>query len=438
MSSTLRPYRPVPRARMPAAKVQARRGSVLWTLISPINIMGAIWVIALLIYGYASRARGDMLYFRFMAAQENLREHASTLSFVWLGFAFAAFAVGTLLVPRQVGMPSPAANAWSDVKATRILLAAFAVVATVAFLWLGVTVLKVGAGRLIALAASDNVQAREIILNGAFPGGRIISNGFIGLAAFSAMFLAKPRAIPLPATTKIMAGLIFVISLTYLGVVPILTSGRINFFAAIIASYVAICIVKRRIYGVAYLPIAFVLLITVWTAKQYFTLRHVLQVSAFDQSFQGLIFYVYNDMLNAMNVIGHLGEHYQWGYNSLRFAYFFTFTDGIALKWIGQSNYYLTAYVGGGEYPMLTAPYVDFGWFGLLTLVAFGAFSQFTFLKARSDPAMGALYGIVFAGLLLSIHSSYLTLQDPVFSMIMVVGMIWFARGRWRPGHRGY
>jgi|GEM_PF-5956634 len=429
MSSMMRPHRPAHPSPASRPGIMARRDSILWTLIAPANVMAAIWLLALATFAYVSQFRDDLLYFRFMASQENLWDQATGLSFVWLGFAFGAFLLGTMIVPRRIGTPSPAARGWSDARATRMLFIAFAVVASVAFLWLGVTVVKVGLGRLIALAASDNIHARELILNGAFPGGRMISNGFIGLAVFSAMLLAKSRPVPLSVTTKLMIGVIFVISLTYLGVVPILTSGRINFFAAIFASYIAICVVKRRIYGVIYLPIGALLVAVVWTAKQYFSLGHVMQVSMFDQSFQGVIFYLYNDMLNALNVIGHVGDHYQWGYHSLRFVYFFTFTDGVVLKFISSSSYHLAPYIGGGEYPMLTAPYVDFGLFGLAVLTARGAFSQYAFLKARADPAMGALYGIVCAGLLLSVHSSYLTLQDPVFSMIMVAGLVFLSNG---------
>lgn len=400
----------------------ARSGG-LWLILSPLFILAVMWLISLVGYGYASAVRDDLLYLRHMAEAENLREDATALSFVWLGLAFSAFGAGCWVATTRPVLPTKFPE-WSDDKAIRALSYAFGFVALVAFLWVGLTVIQVGPGRLISLANSNNSYAREVILNGSFPGGRLISNGFMGIAVFSAMFIAMPRSRPLRPERRILAIFFLLISLAYLGLIPILTAGRINFFAAVIASYVAICMVRKRFYGIAYIPVALSLLAVVWGAKQYFTLRHVLDVSLFDQVTQGILFYLYNDTLNALNVVGNHADSYTLGWNSLRFLFFFTFTDSEILTATAFQRAHLAQYMGGGEFPLLTAPYADFGVFGILVVIVFGFLCQSAYRVARRNPPMAALYGFVFAGLVLSIHSSYLTLQDPVFSMILVALLV--------------
>ena len=427
MSSTLHPHRPGYRARLAASRLLRREDPLLWFILSPAVCVLVIWLIGLLAFWIASGLRDDLLYLRFMAAAVNLREEATLTSVVWLIMAYLAFLVGTLLVrPR----PPSAVPLWSDRSALNALTVAFVIIFTVAFLWAGTTVLTIGLGRMIALANSNNIYARELLLEGAFPGGRLISNGFIGTAVFSAMFLAKPRQQRLPAEAMVRVWLILAVSLAYLGLIPILTSGRINFFVSIIAAYVAVSVIRGRFSGLVYIPFGIALLIVVWSAKQYFSLRHVMNVSLWDQSYQGLLFYLYNDIINAMNIVGNLDGNYNLGYYSMRFMFFFTFTDGAILNATEAARMSVGQYIGGGEFPMLTSPYVDFGYAGILLLVVFGAFSQWAYQLARTERVFGALYGLVFAGLIMSIHSCFLTSQDLVFGMIVAGGLTFIATGR--------
>lgn len=359
-------------------------------------------------------------------------DFATPYSFIWIIVALSSFAVGTLIArPLKFGLHKQ--RVWSDDRAYKALLVATAVVVTVSSLWVGVTIAKVGLGKLLAIAGDDNSYAREIILNSSFPGGRVISNGYMGIFVFSLFYLAKKRLTRLDRGRIFSVLSIAALAAIYLGLMPILVSGRINFFMAVIGAYVAISLSHGKMYRVQYLPIAVAVLCVVWGAKEYYALRHVMEISPFEQSTQSFLFYVYNDITNSINPVGNIDGRYSYGWESLRFAFYFTFTEDYGIRMSLNKYDYVSNIKVAGEIPMLTAPYVDFGFFGILILVAIGYFSKTVYYMALRDIAFAPMYGIVFASLALSVHACYITSQDAVFNLIMVFLLATFAFVAVRP-----
>lgn len=369
-----------------------------------------------------------MLYFRYMVQAERVTNQATFLSFVWLIIAYASFAVGAFVARRSRGGAQRVAELPLQ-RTTTVVVAAFLFTCAVAFLWIGVAIIELGGlARMAALAVSNNMVARDVLLSAAFPGGRLISTGFIGLSVFCAAYLTQKRPVQLEIVQAIPFVIVFVISMTYLFFIPIIMSGRVNFFTAVIASYAAVCLSQGKFVGIRYMPIPIALLIAVWSMADYYALRHVIQISAVDQAYQGILFYFYNDVSNAMNVIGKIDGHYGYGWNSLRFVFFLTFTDGAFLSLFRDNVYYLAQFRPGGEFPLLTAPYADFGIFGILFLIILGYITSHYFYKSFSDPIYSTIYGMLFAGLLLSVHASYITNQETVYNIILISVLIWASK----------
>jgi hypothetical protein len=299
----------------------------------------------------------------------------------------------------------------------------------VAFLWIGVAIIQFGGiFNMAALAASENRSARELIVSAAFPGGRLISSGFIGLAVFSAACLGSSARTGSPTRLGLKAILLF--SLLYLAVVPILTSGRINFFVAAIGAYVAAAMAAQRLIAFRYAMAGILALAVSWTAKQYFSLGHISDASATDQAVEGLLFYFYNDILNALNPIGNMDGNYTLGWYSARFVFFLTFTNEIFRKAIAENLAHVGNWMTAGEVPFLAAPYVDFGVLGLVVIFLAGYFCKRAYHRANRQIHYLAIYGLCFATIVMSIHNSYLTSQEIVYNIILVAWVSRFVRKR--------
>lgn len=396
-------------------------------LTSPGVILAIIWSIAIFIYAISAGFGDSMLYFRFMVQAERIKNDATVVSFIWLAMAFAAFCSGSLFVRKRL-ISTDRVSPISEVRRARsVVIVVFGVTALVAFLWVGLAILQLGGlGRMAALATSENARAREVLLSAAFPGGRLISTGFIGLSVFCAGFLALRRERPLSFTETWPFYAILAASMAYLAVIPIIMSGRVNFFSAVIASYIAVCISNGKLVGLKFLPIPIVALSLVWGVTDYYAMGHVIQVSPMEQATQGILFYFYNDVSNALNPIGKLDGYYGYGWNSLRFVFFMTFTDDKFLSATRESLTFAEQFRPGGEFPFLTAPYADFGLFGLLILMIFGGICFSSYRKALEDNIYAPVYSLIFAGLVLSIHSSYVTNQEIVYNIILILLMIKF------------
>jgi hypothetical protein len=408
-------------------KVRIKIAIRFWTLISPMSVVILAWSIGLAGYFLGRYFRYELPYLRFLSAA--VPEISTGYAFVWLLTSLLAFFVGTIIAKkRHRRVPIVVSDTWSEDRAFRALVVAFLFISTVATLWVGVTVAKFGIGALIALTNEQHMVARSIILDAAFPGGRIVSGGFIAISVFSATLMAAPRDRPLGWKRKLQLGAMFFVGMAYLALIPILISGRINFFAAVIGSYIGVCIVKRRLYGFKYLPIAALLMTVVWGAKEYFTLKHVTTVSAWDQAYQGALFYYFNDVSNGLNIIGNLNGYYSWGWESARFGYFFTLTDDFGLARALRNSEYTGDIKTAGEYPLMMGPYVDFGFMGLVWLGIIGFACQSAYIKAYLDTRYAALYGLVFAALAMCVHASYITNHDIVFNCIVVAILARFSR----------
>jgi oligosaccharide repeat unit polymerase len=401
-------------------------------LTSPVMLMTIVWSISLVTYTIASSLGEDFTYFHLLVTQERLIDDSTYMSFVWLSISFLAFISGTFFLRSMVRHSR--ALRFSNIdeaKAIKVLVVAFFVTLMVALLWLGGAIAQFGGiTNLATLAASDNAMAREVVLSASFPGGRLISSGFVGIAVYAATLLAG-GSIGKGGTfyRRRMIGIIFILSMSYLAISPILVSGRINFFVAMIASFISATYASQRLIGVKFIIIGVILLAVVWTAKQYFTLGHIAEdVSVADQSIQGIIFYFYNDILNVLNTIGKLDGYHTYGWYSIRFLFFFTFTNKQFLPFIADGRDQIAYYVSAGEIPLLGAPFVDFGIAGVFFLFLFGILVQYSYLNSAKFTPHIAIYGILCACLVLSVHSCFITSQEIVYSVILVRFLAWLSK----------
>ena len=78
---------------------------------------------------------------------------------------------------------------------------------------------------------------------------------------------------------------------------------------------------------------------------------------------------------------------------------------------------------------MLTAPFVDFSYWGVLIVVFVAMLFSIVFNKAQTNIVFATAYGMIGAALLLSSHVGYYSDQNFTFNM-MVIAILGFAMRR--------
>ncbi len=395
--------------------------SIFVACLSPMRVMVFTWLLATAVYLYVSSNLVGYTYLEYLMFAENSFDHSTGFSLLFLCIQLLFFWGGTAMVR---GSPStrplaPASGGPAPFNvAPLVRLTLFT--AVIASLWIGGAIVQVGGpGQLVALAASDNITARDILRGASFPGGRLLTYGFIGLATVGAAYVVRVER---PKQRAVLFAVMFV-SFASLAVLPIFVAGRITFVVACIGAFLAACLSARRFIGLKYVVVGAAVIVVVWTAKQYFTLGHIdaaSGVTAGEQAYQGALFYFYNDMLNALNAVEMTRGDHTYGWFSLRFIFFMTFTDNLFLDLIRSSRQGLGQWMSAGEVPLLSGVYVDFWWFGSFLLVVFGIVSQLAYVKCTSSAASAAAYSLVFSGLLMSTHSGFLTSQELAYNFILI------------------
>lgn len=394
----------------------AANPSVVAKFLSPTWTVILIWAIAASMFLIGSASLGDLEYFSMLADQEGLVPEFGLKSLIWLLAALLTFATGCFFGSSSF-YQSTTVLMLDHRRAVKIVLFLFASTTVTAAIWVGGAIVKFGGLLpLMELAESANQEAREVILDGVFPGARLVASGFVGVAVLSATILASGGPEDLTQKQRMSIGFILLFSLAYLGAIPILLSGRIHFFAALIGCFVSASLIRRKFIGIRYWPFLIGTAALVWGLKQQFSLGHISEASVFTQATEGLLFYFYNDFSNAVTPIENIEGSFAYGWNSLRFVFFFTGTQDFARESAMATSLLKTA----GEFPLFAATYMDFGPFGLLILVAIGFASGYSHTASNSSALYSAIYGLVFSGLILSIHSAYITYHDLVYNLILV------------------
>lgn len=395
--------------------------SFTW-LLSPWLILLLTWSGAIAVYLYVSAVPGQYPYLEYMISSEQTTDHATVYSYVFLLIQFSVFCCGCVAAlvmttagsAPQMGMDESTQHAMAQrlVKATGLT-------GLVAMAWLLGAMLELGGpANLMALAANENQVARQTLHAASFPGGRLLSYGFIGIAVLAAALLGR---VSQPMLRRRL-WVILLVALVFLGAMPVLVSGRINFVMACVAAVMAYALSAGRLPPMKLLVGSLVALGLVWTLKETFVMGHVsaaADLSAQDQAFEGGLFYVYNDVLNALNAPVVLGDSRTWGWYSTRFVFFMTFTDRAFLQSIADDKASIAGWLTAGEVPLLSAPFVDFGWAGGMVLLALGFICTYCHRRAMLGPRQAAVYGLLATGLLVSTHSSYITSQEVVYNLML-------------------
>lgn len=286
----------------------------------------------------------------------------------------------------------------------------------VTLLWIAVSAAQLGGlGNLIRMTQESSYETRQVLLqNKLFVGMRLLYASFVATGAYGAFAYAYHlRTGALTAAERLRSATLFVTAAAALFILPIVMSQRILLFLMVLSAYVGSIMISGRYWGIKYLPFAAAFLFIGWSIPDYLTLTQTtsIQTSVIELGYQKLIFYFSNDMFNAIQPLGADIDH-TYGVFSTQFLQAFTFTLAYFRDMFRDVFRTYDDMMGGGTFPMFTAPYIDFGVFGLVFISFVAMAMTIVFEKAKSDARYALFYGIIGASLILGTHSAYYTHQN--------------------------
>lgn len=335
---------------------------------------------------------------------------------LWLALALMVALTADALTRSALPRPAPAP---SDLTvAARLAVTLNTVFLTVTILWIALAALRAGGpGALLALAGTDPLGARALMLDAKlFPGMRLIYAALPATGGLAAALLATGR---LPARTARLCAVVLVLDAVALVLLPLVMSQRLLLLQFVIAAYVGACLVRSRLTGLRWLALGAALFLAVWTLREAAT-NPTLDRSALTIGGQKLAFYLVNDLCNAFRPLATPIAHTN-GAVTLEGLSVLTGTGPLRTLATPQLAA-AEGLRGGGAFPLLTAPYVDFGpVLGAAMIAVIAAALRLAFHAGQSGPVGAALYGQVAAGIALSPHSAYLLNQNLLFAVALLI-----------------
>lgn len=387
--------------------------------LSPLSLLLICWAlsIAIALLALASPEAFDLLP-TFMAREELTRAAFTPLGALWLLTALAAWTVGDLAARCALPRRKPRFTPPDLPRAARLTFLANLVLLGTTLLWITLTALQLGGFRqLLLLAAAEALTARDFLLqNKLFTGMRLFYAALPATGCLAAALLATRQ---LPRRERHLCRLTLLLNTVALALLPIVMSQRLLLLQFTLSAYLVTCLIRRRLVALPWLITGAALFLAVWTLRETLTNPSV-STEAVPIGLQKLAFYMVNDLWNALAPLS-ADTPLAWGGISLHGLSVLTFTDGLVDQALAPLTPAIDAIKGGGDFPLLTAPFVDFGPFGgALFLLLTGFLLRVLFHRAQATLLAAATYAQMGAALLFSSHAPYLLHQNLLASLLVI------------------
>lgn len=351
---------------------------------------------------------------------------------------FLVFSVPMLqAVPAFGPEPGSSHNLSKAIRVAALVMIAFSVVI---LLWLTTSAAQLGGfGSLFNMLQSfEGLEARDALLeNKLFVGMRLLYTAFFSLSTFGVCVIAHNiRTGDRIRSDMMIAGAITAAAILLLILLAVVLLIRIIALQTIIAAFVASSMIMGRIVGLKYFPLGLIVLFSIWSSKEALTVgQWDLDASPFQVGFERLIFYLVNDFGNSVWPFSFDTPH-TYGLFSFKFVVFFSLQETYVFHLLRDELDVLNTVRGGGEFPIFTAPYVDFSYFGIIFIIFIAMLFTYIFNRAHRNFTFAWLYGMIGAGLFISTHVPYYSAHDFIFNVMIALFISCFIRTRPQNGLR--
>lgn len=360
----------------------------------------------------------------FMRREDLSLSAFTATGLAWLLLALLAYAVGDTAA--RFTQHRPASMQINPIRAGYLTVALNLLLLGVTALWIATTAAKTGGLiNLAALASLDSLATRDLLLeNKLFTGMRLF---YAALPATACLATALLCFGPLPRQIRGLLLATLIGNTLALFILPIVMSQRLLLLQLLLSCYLVACLIRGRLVGWGWSLLAAALFLGLWMMREAI-INPMTHRSTLDIGTQKLAFYFVNDMWNGFAPLAVEIPH-TWGALNLEGLMFLTFTDGYFAHILAPRTDALQAVLGGGEFPLLTAAYVDFGpVLGALFLAAVGFLIRRIFIHARRSLGFAVAYSQIGASLMFSSHSIYFTHQNLLFSLALIAGLLRLAK----------
>lgn len=403
--------------------------------LSPLTLLLVCWGLtaAVASLALAHPAAFDLLPV-FMARHDQDRAAFGGLGALWMLTALAAWSVGNLAACSALPRRIPSLVLPDLARAARLTFGVNLLLLGVTLLWIALTARQIGGLRaMVILTAAEAVTARDFLLqNKLFTGMRLFYAALPATGCLAAAILvAGGRA--LPGHARRLCRLTLLLNLTALTLLPIVMSQRLLLLQLTLSAYLAACVIRRRVFALPWLALGAGLFLAVWVLRETL-INPTVSTTAVPVGLQKLAFYTVNDLWNGFAPVA-FDVPRTWGGETFHGLAVLTLTDGLVDAALASLAPAIDAVRGGGEFPILTAPYVDFGPFGgalVLLLLGFGL--RLLFHHAQRHLLATIAYAQFGAALLFSSHGPYLLHQNVLASLLVVAAILRLSRRRRQAG----
>ncbi len=403
-------------------------------LLSPAGLVLMCWSVTILVAAVALGAPGRFDLVPMLMAREGIDTRAfGLIGALWILAALSVYLVGDLAARVTLPRPRPFSAGVDLDRAARLTFLVNSAIILVTLCWIALTALQMGGVRsLVLLASSENRALRAALLdNKLFAGMRLLYAALPATGCLAAAILAADRG-GLSRRGRRLCRLVLLSNLAALAILPVVMSQRLLLLQFLLSAWLVTCIIKGRVVGLGKAALAAALFLGVWVLREAVT-NPTISRGPLDLGLQKLAFYFVNDLWNSVAPIDADLAH-TFGVLSFNGLLFFTFTEGMVANAMAERLAATDLVRGGGEFSLLTAPYVDFGPAGAVVFLLVAAFLfRVLWHYARQDIGWAAIYGQVGAALLYSSHSLYVTHQNCLFSILLIALILRWAR---RPARR--
>ncbi|MFD2739615.1 hypothetical protein ACFSUD_08550 [Sulfitobacter aestuarii] len=406
-------------------------------MIGPAPLLLMCWGVSLAITGLALALPGyfDLVALFLHRDMLDLRAFGSAGA-VWIGTALLVYLVADLAARHSLPRRRPFRPGVPLHRLAGLTFGLNLLLLSVTLGWIALTAARTGGlAPLLNLAYADSLTARDLLIeHKLFTGMRLFYAALPATGCLAAACLAS-GALGRGARRACLG--VLALNAIALTLLPLVMSQRLLLLQFLASSYLAACLVRGRLFGLAWLALALLLFLLTWVLRESLT-NPAINRSALDLGSQKLAYYFVNDMRNGFAPLQAEIAH-TFGAISLRGLMFLSFSEEFFSDLLAPRLAALAALRGGGELPLFTAVYVDFGLLpGTLVIALCGFGFRLLFHKAKQSLGWATLYAQLGAALLFSSHGIYFTHQNFLFSLLLIVLTLRCARGRpgSRPGSR--
>ncbi|TNF19046.1 MAG: hypothetical protein EP318_16410 [Rhodobacteraceae bacterium] len=400
--------------------------------LSPLSLVLICWALTLAVALVAlTSPRAFDLMPAFMAREDITLAAFTPLGALWLFTALAAWTVGDLAARTALPRRSPRFIPPDLARAARLTFLANLLLLGTTLLWITLTALQLGGfRRLLILTAAEALTARDFLLqNKLFTGMRLFYAALPATGCLAAALLATGA---LPDRARRLCRLTLLLNAIALTLLPIVMSQRLLLLQFTLSAYLVTCLIRRRLVALPWLILGAALFLGVWSLREALT-NPAISTDAVPIGLQKLAFYMVNDLWNAVAPLATETPP-TWGGITLHGVAVLTFTDGVVDQALAPLAPALDAIKGGGDFPLLTAPYVDFGPFGAALFLLLAGFTlRILFHRARATLLAAAIYAQCGAALLFSSHAPYLLHQNLLASLLVIALICHLSRRKAAP-----